>query len=807
MVAPPMMPGGGIPPELLAQLMGGGGAAPAPPMPLPGMMPPGAMPPDPAMMGPMGAPPGGMPMPPPGMGPPMPPGPGGMGMPPMPPGMGMGPPPMPPGMVPPGIAGPLGQPPTSPDMFAGTPPIDPLAMVLLNPKLLAALQGGKEPELKREAWQRPPKPTEGQISAKCQEDRNRLIALNRRFEDQLARIDFEAFGVFEGWDADAEQPYRSTAIAQDDQMIANIVGSIEPAFDSPRRRTFDADEAQAKEDFVAWLHHQHKRQHALRGNGDLDIEISKTITRYGRICASATCAFDHGPGQPPFKMRLHDPGVVYPTYAGDRGMICATLIYRQRLGDFIGDHDGNGDEIRKKLLGSERAKERQLSGKSALYEWDTEGEVYEYWDCRYCGLLWDGKLVKIYEHNYGRPPFVYVLAPYGPPSYTRTPTSNSVVYQAGVALSPVEADFARRGQSHHHMQFIPHAQREAVLGKLTTSVAMWKQEPIYVAQDDMTYGKKPKISRAGGSVNLLRAEHEQMLPPPDPPTPPALGPLLAANAEELGRGALGPQEYGMTPSAQQSGYSIAGLSERGAKKLIPVIRTKETFHSLFGELQLQLYGEFGHKMGDDGARGRYEFPKMERDPRPTAETTWILTPDMIQRTGWELKCRLVETPDITTLNAMANAFGQLRQQGTISRREQIMLQGLPGSRNPERTMKEIDLEQIKEMPEKKLADLLKYVVEEEGDPALADFIMAQYVQGKQKQMAEQGQGGPPGMPPGGPSGGPPPGSMPPGGPGRPMPPRGTPGMSMPAQGIQTGRMGGRPMGPPPPPGYPPGVEP
>lgn len=223
------------------------GARPLPPQlggpPRPMMPPPGMGGPPPGMMG--GPPPGMMGGPPPGM---MPMGPGGP-----PPGMMphpmMGPPPgMPPGPPPPG--GPMGPPPGGPppgmpgppppqgpppNGFAPTP--DPMTNALLavlhDPMTLDRILASKALPKVRRKWQRPPEPLEGEMLSKAQVDRNLLTYLNRRFDDNLARIRMEAYGAFDNFDVDTEEMYRATQLADEDQLISTLIGTIPPSSTRP----------------------------------------------------------------------------------------------------------------------------------------------------------------------------------------------------------------------------------------------------------------------------------------------------------------------------------------------------------------------------------------------------------------------------------------------------------------------------------------------------------------------------------------------------------------------------------------------
>ncbi len=707
-----------LPPELMMQLLGGG--------PPPGMMPQGGMggpPPPPGM--PMGPPPGGPPP---------------MGMPPQ-----MGPPPGPPmGMPPQGPPPGMGMPPPGPPPPPQAP--DPIMMLLANPALLERLLPPMEVPRYREKWQEPSKPTVGQMQAKIGEDRNELAEYNRRVEEDLSRIEGERVGVFSDFNEDIDQRFPSKHLADQDNLIVAMVGIIQPTWDVPRRRQEDDDDAQGKEDFLAYCHDEHRRQHARGGYTDLDMDYTKTITRYGRVCTRTICNFSGKPGAAPFRMKAIDPSTVYPTFSGDRGLIQVTLSYRRKVADLIGDHDDAKDEISKKL-----SKQMDDNGRSApSYAANEEVQVEEYWDCKWGAVFAAGRLVKgPFEHNYGEPPFVYTFAPWGPPSYTRTPTVRDRWTREGYEVTSDSADFARRGQSYYATQFDTHAMKEALLGKAVTRFKMWGKEPLFTEQDDQVYGSNPKISMDEGAVNLLRSEHEKMVPSPVPPIPVTFGPLMQALTEDEARGGLPPQEYGLTPSAQQSGYSIAGLGERGQNKIRPVILVKQQHHALVGEQRLRFYMENGHLMGDEGERGTMRVPRRSFVGKSQPHD-WELTPQMVARTGTQVNCTIINTPDITSMGALANTLGMFLKMGVLTREDAIRMSGTPGSKNPAQTKRRIDLEAILDMPEYKLGKLLEYVVTEEDNPGLADFIVAQLAKGKAKEaaesMASMGGGGPAGLP-------------------------------------------------------------
>lgn len=713
--------------------------------------------------------------------------------PPPPPPMGGPPPPPPMGGPPPPPQGPGADPNMMGSLAAMLPGVDPLQMILSDERLIEQLLGPFPLPRYREKWQEPKKPTREDMLTIAHEHKAQLTAINRRFDDDIARINGESSGVFDDFDEDAEHPWRDRSITNDDNLIVSMIGSIDPIFESPIRRPSDADESQAKEDFLMYLHEEHRRQHEIAGYTDLDMDITRTITRYGRVVTRSICDFSRRPGAAPFRMKLIDPSFVYPEYSGHRGLTRVTMVFQQKISDLIGDHDDSEDTIRKSLLSKKK------KGGKLNYTVDDEVEVIEYWDCKWYAVFASDELIKgPIEHDYGEPPFVYTISPFGDPSYTKTPNLFRTVDQNGFQISAVQADFAKRGLSAYHSRFDPHAQREALLSRAFTEASKWGNEPKTIAQDDTVYGSDIEYSNAAGAVNKVRREHEEFVANPTPPLPPTMGVLLQAAGEDAARSSVPPSEYGLTP-AQTSGYAMAGLSEHGKNKLAPIIRTKEIHHARVGEQRLRMYRDFGHLLGKEGQRGRIMVPKMFPNPEDT-EMEWELTPPMIDRSGTSVKCTLISKPTISELTAQANAFGMYRQRGTLSRRDEIMLSGLPGARNPERAMREIDLEKMREQPEYMLAKLLKSVVTDDNDPALASLILKLWMQGKMKEQASaigtENAMRPPG-PPQGQMGGQP------GGPG----PAQTPGMSLPMLGQPPGVQGGRPPGGPSIPNFGPGLEP
>lgn len=659
-------------------------------------------------------------------------------------------------------------------------------MELINdPSFLEKLKPEPRVQRVRKKWQRPPAPSPDQMRAKCEKDRALLGGLVRRFDEDIARIRGESVGVFDSYDPDYDALFSTRAMADEEQIISTVVGTVEARWESPIWRPTDEDEAQGKEDFCRWLHDEHRRQHAMAGYGDLDFEYTKSGVRYGRMITRDVCNFDPDPDAAPFKSKIIDPAICYPTFAGDRGLIAVTLSYRARLAELMGDFDQYASAIEAKVHkgGNSRFTTTER------YDWEQEVEVLEYWDPRWTGLFIAGQLIKgPDEHDYGEPPFTYTVCPYGDPGFANSPVQQGSIDRRGYLLSSEQADLSRHGLSHFHTRFDPEAQRQAVLGKLMTKLEMWMDEPIwYEVEYPEQSAVRPKWSRAPGARNEV-PDGFRLIPGPDAPVPPTLGPLMGAIQEDVARSMLPPSAYGLTPSAQQSGYAIEGLSEQGRDKLAPLLVTKQIHMGLCAERRLKMYHDFGDVLGAQGERGTLYVPKSN-PTKKSASPMWAITPMMIERTGTRMNVVLTGTR-LSSMGPMVQSLSMLRKEGVISRRDFLKMVGLPGSRDPEQSMQEIDFEELRNMPEYKIKEMLKYVVEEEDDPMAADFILALIAK-------KAGQMGPGGGGEGGDGGGG-------GGPAQMQ------GMSLPGLGQPPGRQGGRPPGtagiPAIPAGLPPGAQ-
>lgn len=717
------------------------------------LMPPGGMPPQPMMPGPA----------------PM------MGPPPMP---GMGMPPMGP---PPGLMGPMpGMPPMLPPMAPQPPMGGGLAELVALLSLLPTEQEDPTPE--REPWQEPPEPDEAMMTAKIQADRTDYAALLDRFQRHIAFLDMENpnVGVNPYFDEDVEHYWASSMLRDEEELTVSTLGAADITYLAEARTSADRDEAEMKESFLYYLRKEAIRQFSKQGFGSRQMAEIKNIWRYGRLVSRNTLNLS-GKGQKcPYRMDLLDPATVFPTWdgLGENGIETVTRAYQSTVRQALAEH----------CLGKDRKKaedklfKNKPKGKSQSSErmtMDSEVEVQEYWDRKWYAVRAGGIYIKgPVAHNLGEVPFIYTFMELGDASNTQSPTRSR--FTNGASLRNSRKDMlARTGQSAIAGRIIGHTQRESILGILFTNF-MEARNPATVEVSPIGTDGEPatELSAAEGARNKL-PPGANVIPFPKAEVPQATGALMQAASEDLSRSSKSPASYGLTP-AQTSGYALEGMNESSKHKDEPIIDCLQRHLSEQAEQLLRFYADWGHLLGEDGNRGHLRVPYQH--PGPDSEPTFDLTPDIIERTGTCVECE-VSILRLQTLSQVMNAINLAKQNGLITREEGIRMAKLPGYRNPQRTMKEIEIEKIKEAPEYLLAQMLKYAVEVDNDPLLAEVIIKQLGMAK---MQGGGQGGPPpGAPPGG------------GGPAQ------VPGMSLPGMGMPPGQMGGRP--PMPGGGGPPGM--
>lgn len=758
---PPMqgpIPGMGLPMGGPPPMMGGG------PLPQPPMMGPGGMPgmPMPPMGGPPPGPMGGMP---PGimaaLGPMM--GPGG------PPPMGG------PGMPPPGMQPGLMSPPPEP------PPPDPLSDPMILQLLYQRYEEDQEKEKSKKgpfhpAWYEDnkealyPKPDLTEMTTKATNDQNLWREKIDLFKEDIDLLSPETkiSGVYKDFDAENEEAWFSSALVAEKNLIKSKVGAIDPLFEVDSEYSSEkADDVQIIEDFMYAIDQEADRQYANITGSVRKLDIVDNALTYGRMVQRNLPDWKAEPGQVPFIMTLMDPATVFPT-RDVRGIATVTCIYSKTIREVLHDHPECSKAIQTKLL------RKQSDGSKR--DMDDTVQVTEFWNRRWFGLIVEGKLIKEpYEHDLGEPPFVYTLVPRGNAANTNTPSNTGNTGQAGSTSVATKRDIKNQGVSFAQYRKRGHAQKERILSALDTQVRIKTNQPLIIEQDDFAIKNgMPEITGGPGGRSQIWRGHEEAKPYPTAPLPGEFGPLLQASQEDLSRDAMPPSSYGLTPGTQTSGFAIESLGESGLDKMTYELMACEQFHRDNMEQCLRFFRDWGHLLGSKGKRGYLKVrARRPLDGKPNVSE---ITPYTIRQFEGCLHISAKMTSlRLQNLAPLANALNLVRQGwGGITRYDAIKMANLPGARDPIATMREVDLEEIKQIPEYKLAKLYQWIIEDEDNPALAEFIYKQRLLAQAKDEAQNQRQMPPGAAGGGPAQ--------------------VPGMSLPALGQPPGP-GSGPQGP------------
>lgn len=765
-----------MPPGLLAALGPGPGAMPTN-MPGPGLGPMNAMP--------TGGPPmmGGMP---PGLSSLLPgsdagPIPGLQGLqppPPLPPGPMGGP-----GAPPPGMQAMMQPPPE-----AMTNPLDdPLVMQLLHQtfeqKMLDAEESKKGPF--HPSWYEDtknlmyPKPSATDMLEKINRDYTRFTPLLDRFQDDLDLLSTDAnlTGTFGDFDPETEEAFYVSALVSEKNLIKAKIGGVDPIFESLCTKPKEQGKRQDVEDFLYALDAEAERQYTSEFGGSRRMALADDSLVYGRMIQRNLPNWKGDDDRIPFSMRLMDPSTVFPTFGGPHGLETVTVQFVDPLRSVIRAYPRYSKEIREKVM----SKQTDRSDKFLML--DDDVRVSEFWDRRHFALFVEDELIiGPWEHDLGEPPFVYVITERGNSTHTIAPRDARTRGRNGSTVTRRSQDIIHQGESFIAARRRTHAQKEAILGTMMTQMRNKTNPALIIEQDDFAMEKgMPEITGARGGRSQTWKNHEEAKGWPERADPTEYGPLLQAASEDLSREGMPPTSYGINRNSNVSGFALDELNSAGMDKMAPDLIGMQHFYQACNEQILRMVMNFGHLLGKKGERGAIKVPRLYPDKsKGRAGDMATVSSYTVRCVGVQTMCKM-NAISIQDMGPLANTVQMLVNMKVIERADILRLMQLPGYRNPEQKLKQVDLDEMKQQPEYKLAQLIKYLIEEENDEVTAAFLAKQLAQGRMKEQQANG-GAPNGVSPGAPA---------------PVPPQPMGGISLPSMGQPPGPGSGPPPGPPP----------
>lgn len=611
-----------------------------------------------------------------------------------------------------------------------------------------------------------------------------------RHGDTINRLRMAYSGVWrrdkEARETGAQEAFYLSELVDEMDAMTAVVAGIDIAWNKPCTHPDLKQDTQKIEDFTYYLRDKEEYQWHCRGRSPLRIDEARTLLTYGFLVSRRTVDVDDP--ECPFAYELVDPATVFWVPGGKRGMKAVYHVYCDTIENVLGEFTSDG-------IGPARFREQLDPKKMQRFGDSATVEVIDYWDEWYRCVLVDGiPLIDVTAHKLGEVPFVFGFGPGGEGHHTRFPYNTNY---ANPAASMWEEELAYKCVSYLEYKKKNHDQKEAFLARALAGFLKAQNPPVILersvnAQDaDM-----PDIDGNEGGVNELVMGEEKLTG--FPTTPPGTETQLIGNAiaENDAMSFLPKGMYGDVSKSNVSGTAMSNYLNAGWEKIAPWVMAMEQYHTACGTLDIRLWRNFGH-LARYAQDEETPFYVPSRNPSGYDAQSFELTPDVIDRAGWTVICKMVRSRR-SEWPALANAAVIMHEQLGIADKEFIAEEvfGFTDAlRKIEKTRGDKIIEAIFSDPDfgkSVLAEdwLIQRVEEAKGNPELMQLRVDQYrrwiekngAQAQAQQQPQPGMGGPPQ------------------GPGGPAPMGGIPGGTNNAAalgqgpGSVTGQMGG-PQGP------------
>lgn len=654
---------------------------------------------------------------------------------------------------------------------------------------------------KMPAWYRkPPRPKLENVQNEAQLEKGDHELRIEQTREMLSWLNLNRVGHFErdreGIEAGEIEVFQSTSLRDEHDAACAWMASMDLAFTAAARESFDREESAAKEDFLHFVWERWNEIHSEAGNAPLGWALPDTLQKYGMLVAYV--GIDPMDDETGISIRMVDPATVFPVHEGERGLAQVYRIYMASASRVLGDFGDAAGKVERKLAKLARNDDGQ-------YDPRHQGEVIEYWDRHWGMVVYDGEVLRTWEHGYGAVPFVIAYGCFGQQGFTRSPDLTISVDRRDIVrsmslTSERATDLARTAQPFLWRRVRSHAAEESIGGRLLTMLRRSINPPLVAKQGLLSAQEgDPEIDTSEGGVTKIR-DDDAIEPLPNMPSPEVMQPLLNLIGQNRQTGMAPGLLMGQNPAAQTSGSALDILAQGGFEKWSPLVLVTERFCAAIGKRVLELVRDWGEILGPEGSRGVLAAPR--RFPDQNGETPWHeVTPALIRRTGIRVSCSLSKF-NPQSLGPVGNGLVIAKSMGAIDKRSIIRILGY--TTDVEGTIRRINEDQLDEVPEVLQANTLELLASQAkralnaGDEESASNLLlkarwvAEQMQlgmmQKAQGMAEMEIGGAPEMPPGNVPGAPP--MQPPQQPGPP------PGASLPQYGIDTGTNGGRPVEPP-----------
>lgn len=477
------------------------------------------------------------------------------------------------------------------------------------------------------------------------------------------------------------------------------------------RDVIDREEREAKEDFLRLFWEEIQEQHAeMEGNGPLKVALPDTMGRAGML--AAYIAPDPSNDVTGICFHLMDPFAIYPVWEGKRGLARVYVIYDADADHVIGMYGDPAGATAKKVRKLEKA---DTAADSDDYDAPAVKELILCYDRAWTSVIWGGELVRQYQHDQGRVPFVIQYSGIGMQGFMHSPAPTPSGTDTDLLLMGPEywsansrqLDLARKAQPLLWRRVPAHALEEAIAVRLVSAFRRNSYKPpVVVKQGPASAAEgEPERDPQEDGATILRADDELQ------PYPSLVDPqLMTAMLTMVGQNS----QSGVSPTvlnganlggAQASGNAVDMLKADGNERWSPVTVGIEEFMRKVFRHALEIVRDEGDGLVDPDIPG-IPVPRTRRDNLMGLTDPHILTPEMLARAGG---CR-IERVTLRKFNPQAlppliQALAMAKQSGVMS--QEVIVEMIAAATDIEGEIRRIEQDQFDQVPEMMTAKHLR----------------------------------------------------------------------------------------------------
>lgn len=498
------------------------------------------------------------------------------------------------------------------------------------------------------------------------------------------RVGMEVSSIFErdvdGLEMGEVERFVIPFLRAEHNAILAFIESMNIMLLSRARSAIDREESAAKEAWLLEWWEDWEQRHLRSYGGSL-----KRALGYDMLIHSMLAVYeapDPGNARSGVRCRRVDPKQVFPIFNGDMGLDRVYCIYDDDYPNVLG-HFGDGPR------GSVTRKIRQLAkGSHSDVDLNARHEVVEYYDATNAVVTWRGEVIKKWQHNLQRPPWVIipccwrqpsgtalttgVLAPNGMPGGMRDSDGNLL------GGTSIQRDIARMYEPFLGPRVPVNDALEMMTSRLFTGIRDAKDPAWYRTRSQAASGQLQQIevkNWSGGVTEDVEGSKMEVLP--TTPVAENMTPMLEILKTVLQASIPAPVLQGQTFGAQSSGQAIDILNEMGYDMWVPFVKIFQMGVAECGHVGLSIQRDWGESLpGVDGIGTGFPAPRRTPGPYGTY-TPFVLNRKMLEDAGCYVECRMTKF----SLSGMVGALNSVTQMSTLGVGDDqlyIELLGLPG---------------------------------------------------------------------------------------------------------------------------------